>query len=176
METLQSAIAAMRPNCFFASADLPEAYYSIPIFREHRTYFRFLYNGRKFQFTAIVMGLSSSPGIFTKILKPVLPKFLNLYLQFQDLSPCECGLHSWSLSSRSKLWQLFRKCYWHCDLKDDLGLTLKPEKLVLTPNKSIVSLGFIFLFNYYDCKTHSKSMSGNYWVMHRVVKDKTYNN
>ena len=28
-------------------------------------------------------------------------------------------------------------------LIDDLGLTLKPEKLVLTPNKNIVYLGFI---------------------------------
>ena len=71
METQQSAIAAMRPYCFFASVDLDEAYYSIPIFKEHRKYFRFLQNRRKFQFTALVMGLSSSPRIFTKIIKPV---------------------------------------------------------------------------------------------------------
>ena len=71
METLQSAIAAMRPNCFFASVDLAEAYYSVPIFREHRKYFRFLHKGREVQFIGLVMGLSSSPRIFTKILKPV---------------------------------------------------------------------------------------------------------
>ena len=72
METLQSAVAAKHPNYFVASVDLKEAYYSILIFREHRKYFlNFLHNGRKFQFTALVIGLSGRPRIFTKILKPV---------------------------------------------------------------------------------------------------------
>ena len=39
MESLQSAILAMRRNCYFGSVDLSEAFYSIPIRESHRKYF-----------------------------------------------------------------------------------------------------------------------------------------
>lgn len=71
METLRTAIESMRPNCYFASVDLADAYYSIPIYKGDRKFFRFFHKGQKFQFTALVMGLTCSPRIFTKILKPV---------------------------------------------------------------------------------------------------------
>ena len=35
METLQSAIDALRKNCYFGSVDLSEAFYSIPIREEN---------------------------------------------------------------------------------------------------------------------------------------------
>jgi hypothetical protein len=71
METLQHAINSMRKNCFFASVDLSEAFYSIPIRMQDRKYFRFIYNGQEYQFTALVMGLTTSPRVFTKVMKPV---------------------------------------------------------------------------------------------------------
>lgn len=74
METLQSAIDAMRPNCYFGSVDLSEAFYSISINKSDRKYFRFLHKGKKYQFTALIMGLTHSPRVFTKILKPVFAK------------------------------------------------------------------------------------------------------
>ena len=66
METLQSAINAMRKNCYFGSVDLAEAFYSIPVREQDKKYFRFMHNGQKFQFTALIMGLTHSPRIFTK--------------------------------------------------------------------------------------------------------------
>ena len=74
METLKSAISAMTRNCFIAYVDLKDAYYSIPIRSEDRKYFRFLWNGQKYQFTSLIMGLSTSPRVYTKILKPVFAK------------------------------------------------------------------------------------------------------
>ena len=71
METLQSAINAMRPKCWFGSVDLAEAFYSIPILVSERKFFRFWHDDKKFQFTALIMGLTQSPSVFTKILKPV---------------------------------------------------------------------------------------------------------
>lgn len=46
IETLQSAIDAMRKNCYFGLVDLSEAFsfYSIPIKEEDRKYFRFIHN------------------------------------------------------------------------------------------------------------------------------------
>ena len=71
MKTLKSAVESMRQNCYFVSIDLSEAFYSIPVRVEDRKYFRFWYESTKYQFTALVMGLSTSPRVFTKIMKPV---------------------------------------------------------------------------------------------------------
>jgi hypothetical protein len=47
METLKSAVKAMRKDCYFASVDLSDAFYSIPFRKIDRKLFRFLYNGKK---------------------------------------------------------------------------------------------------------------------------------
>ena len=41
METLQSAIALMRPGCYMASIDLRDAYYSVPIDPDYKKYLKF---------------------------------------------------------------------------------------------------------------------------------------
>lgn len=48
METLQSAIDAMRKDCFFGSVDLSEAFYSILICKHDRRFLRFLHKGKKY--------------------------------------------------------------------------------------------------------------------------------
>ena len=75
METLKHAVESMRRDCYFAWVDISEACYSIPIRKEDRKFFRFYHRGVKYQFTALVMGLTTSPRVFTKIMKPV---FANL--------------------------------------------------------------------------------------------------
>ena len=53
MDTLQSAIRLMTPNCYMASADLRDAYYSVPIHIDDQKYLRFCWKGRLFQFTCL---------------------------------------------------------------------------------------------------------------------------
>ena len=60
----------MRPGCFMSSIDLRNAYCSIPISPSFRQYLKFAQRGLMFQFCALSMGLTSSPRIFTKVLKP----------------------------------------------------------------------------------------------------------
>lgn len=71
MENLKNAITLMTPNCFMASIDLKDAYYSVSVSESHRKYLRFIWKNQLFQFTCFPNGLSSAPRIFTKILKPV---------------------------------------------------------------------------------------------------------
>ena len=71
METLQCAINSMRKDCYFGSVDLSENSYSIPVTKKHRKYFRFWFDNQKYEFTSLVMGLATSPCVFTKVLKPV---------------------------------------------------------------------------------------------------------
>ena len=69
--TLETAITLMRPKCYMTSIDLKDAYYSIPIAEEHQKYLKFIWRHQLYAFTSLPMGLTSSPRIFTTVLKPV---------------------------------------------------------------------------------------------------------
>ena len=95
MDTLESAIRLMRASCCMASIDLKEAYYSVPIAKEHQKYLKFKWGHTLFQFTCFSKGLSVSPRKFTKLLKPVYsvlhkqghfssPYIYDSYLQGKD--------------------------------------------------------------------------------------------
>lgn len=71
MENLKSAITLMSPNCYMATIDLKDAYYSVSMDQDNRKYLRFTWNNQLFQFTCLPNGLSSAPRIFTKLMKPV---------------------------------------------------------------------------------------------------------
>ena len=65
METLHNAVNAMTKNCYFGSVDMSKAFFSITIRSEDRKFFRFWFNGKKYQFWVLVMGLTSAPREFT---------------------------------------------------------------------------------------------------------------
>ena len=71
METFKTALNCVSRNCFFASVDLQDAYYSCKVMENDRKYLRFIWNKTKYQYTCLAMGLASSPRIFTKLMKPV---------------------------------------------------------------------------------------------------------
>lgn len=138
METLNTAINSIRPNCFFGSVDLADAYYSIPITKNDRKFFRFYHPTKniKYQFTALVMGLSSAPRVFTKILKPVfshLRSMGHISTVFIDDSCLQGRNYDECLENINTTVQVI----------DSLGLTVNPNKSVLIPCQQIVFLGFI---------------------------------
>ena len=67
METLQSAIEAMRPNCYFGSVDLSEAFYSIKIRDDDRNFFRFWHKGTKYQFIALIHASGQFKTLFGRL-------------------------------------------------------------------------------------------------------------
>ena len=72
MDTLNTIIQLVEKDCFMASIDLKDAYYSVPIARSARKYIRFFCRGQLYQFTCLPNGLSCGPRKFTKLLKPAL--------------------------------------------------------------------------------------------------------
>ena len=76
MESLNSVLDLMTPGCFMASIDIKDAYYSVPIAKEHHKFLRFIWRDNLYQYVCLPNGLSSAPRIFTKLLKPGL-KFLR---------------------------------------------------------------------------------------------------
>jgi len=79
MDLLETAIKLIRPSCFMTSIDLKDAYYSIPVALEHQKYLKFIWRDQLYAFTSLPMGLSSSPRVFSKVMKPV---FAYLRSQF----------------------------------------------------------------------------------------------
>ncbi len=77
METLECIIKMMRPNCFMASLDLSDAYYTVPVAEEDQGFLCFPWINQHgvrsiYSYTCSPNGLTSAPRDFTKLLKPPL--------------------------------------------------------------------------------------------------------
>ena len=136
MESLSLAVQLMRKNCYMASIDLTDAYYTVPVASEHRKYLRFMWGGKLFQYTCLPNGLSSAPRYFTRPLKSVYGTLrsqghLNVgyiddsYLQGSSLSDCSQNIQA-------------TIC-----LFESLGFVINKEKSVLQPYQKLVFLSFI---------------------------------
>ena len=55
-----------------ASIDLNDAYFSVPIAKEHRKYLRFMWQNKVYEFTCLPFGLACAPCVFTKVMKPLV--------------------------------------------------------------------------------------------------------
>ena len=136
MQTLTSAINLITPQCFMASIDWKNAYYSVPVASEYRKYLRFGWQGKVFQFTCLPNGLSSAPRLFTKITKPL---FSHLTLMGHLNSPY--------IDDVLVLGETKEECRENVkatiNLSLQLGFVVHPRKSVLEPTQEVVFLGFI---------------------------------
>ena len=136
MDTLNTIIKLVDKDCFMASIDLKDAYYSVPIAAPYRKYLRFSWRGSLYQFTCLPNGLSCGPRKFTKLLKPALSDLHlkghissgyidDLYLQGATYKDC---VHNVIDTLRQI---------------DSLGLIAHPDKSVFNPSQQLVILGFV---------------------------------
>ena len=131
------AIRLMTPCCFMTSIDLKDAYYSVPIADEHQKYLKFLWRDQLYAFTCLPMGLTSSPRIFTKILKPV---FATLRSKFGH----SClGYIDDSLNLGDTYTEAEKATLHAVELLISLGFMIHPEKSIITPTQIIEFLGFV---------------------------------
>ena len=135
METLKTAVNLVTKNCWFSSIDFRDAYYSCNIQEDDRKYLRFYWNGHKFQYTCLAMGLASAPRIFTKMMKPVfssLRKKGHTNVTYIDDSLL---ISNSEMECQDNVRETIK-------LVDSLGLTVHLEKSVLKPTQRIQFLGF----------------------------------
>ena len=71
MDTVKSVIKMMKPNCFMASIDIKDAYYTLPIAESDQKLLKFQWRGKIYKFVCFPNGLSICPRKFTKLLKPL---------------------------------------------------------------------------------------------------------
>ena len=164
METLESAIRLMRPSCYMASIDLKEAYYSVPIAKEHKKYLKFKRGHTLFKFTCFPNGLSFCPRKFTKLLEPVysvihkqghlsFPYIDDSYLQGTDYGDCVANV----IASVRMFFSL--------------GFIVHPTKSVLIPTQKLIFLGFVLdsvLMRIYLRPQKSRKVISVYSELYRI--------
>ena len=136
MEHLSSALSLVEENCFMASIDLKDAYYSVNVNNSSRKYLRFYWRSRFYQFTCLAQGLSCAPRMFTKIMKPIYA-----HLRSQGF------LSTYYLDDSLLFGRTFSSCFSNIvETKESLenaGFIINKEKSCFVPTQEIGFLGFI---------------------------------
>ena len=122
------------------SIDLKDAFLHVPIARKHRKYLCFRIGGAAFQFRALPFGLTTSPLVFTRIVKTV-----GAYAHSQGLNML-LYLDDWNISAPSPT-LCARWMEWVLRLTASLGLIPNLPKCDLTPSQQFVFIGIAFDLN-----------------------------
>ena len=136
MDTLNSMLKLIERNCFMASLDLKDAYYSVAVNQPDRQYLRFAWQGVLYQYTCLPNGLSSCPRKFTKLLKSpltilhrlghIIASYIDdLFLEGKTYEQCVRNVVDTILQF------------------DALGFIIHPDKSAFIPSQELVLLGFI---------------------------------
>lgn len=136
METLYNAINLMHKDCWFASIDFKDAYYSVKVRESDRIYLRFIFNDKLYEYTCLAQGLCTAPRVFTKLTKPVfaqLRKNGHENVAYIDDSILVAATYSKCLQNINET----------VILVDRVGFTIHPRKSVLVPTQIIEFLGFV---------------------------------
>ena len=136
MESLNNAINLMTQDCFFASIDLKDAYFSVNIHEASRKFFRFRFQGILYEFKGLPQGYKHSPRIFTKLCKPILG-----FLRKKGHSLVGY-IDDFFIKANTKE-QCFKSLQESGKTFDDLGFTVHPSKSVFEPVQEIEFLGFV---------------------------------
>ena len=136
MDTFETALKLIKPDCFLASIDIRHAYYSVPFAQEHRKFLRFKWKGKVFQYTCLPNGLSSAPRYFTKLLKPIystLRKMGHVIMGYIDDSLLVGDTYQECTNN-----VLDTKCMF-----EKIGFIVHEKKSVFQPVQKLKFLGFL---------------------------------
>ena len=119
---------------WMAKIDLKDAYFLVPVMKDHQKFLQFQWQGCTYQFHCLPFGLSCAPRTFTKLMKPVVAllreRGIRLIIYLDDILVL-CNSRETLLSQLSLTKDLFQ-----C-----LGLTINLKKSQLEPTQEIVFLG-----------------------------------
>lgn len=136
MDTIHSCMNLMKRNCFMASLDLTDAYYSVSIHQESQKYLKFQVKEQLFKYITLPNGLSSAPRIFTKLMKPV-------YSTLRTRGHISSGYLDDSFIMGVSYDQCLKNINDTYNLLLALGFQISEEKSITKPTKILEHLGFI---------------------------------
>ena len=150
METSASILRSMVDETWTSSLNLKDAFFHILVARAHRKFLRFQFDHCHFHFQALPFGLTTSPYLFTCVVKLV-----RAYARSRGLSITQY-LDDWLLSAASP-----QSCnewtQWLLQLATSLGLVVNLPKSDLTPKQVFDYIGITFdLSNDLACPAHHR--------------------
>lgn len=136
MDSLSTITRLVTQNCYMASVEMKDAYFSIPIRSSDRKFLRFIWEGELYEFTCLPNGLSCAPRILVKSLSTsvyyaqkqghkAVAHLDDLYLQGQTYQNCVHNVIDTTI------------------LLDKLGLVVHPEKSTFIPTQVLTILRFV---------------------------------
>jgi hypothetical protein len=72
MEGIHMLRDLLKQDDYLVKIDLKDAYLTVPIWKHHQKYLRFLWKGTQHEFICLPFGLATAPRVFTKLIKPVV--------------------------------------------------------------------------------------------------------
>ena len=135
MDTFLTAVNLVTPNCYMASIDFKDAYYSVPVHTDHRRWLKFKFRGELYEFTCLPNGLSSGPRLFTKITKPLFANLREMgHLNTQYIDDTLLLGETWEECARNVRDTLEKAL--------DAGFVVHPIKSIFEPTQKLEFLGF----------------------------------
>ena len=134
METLQSILPASQAGSWLASIDLKDAYFHVPIIKEHWKYLRFCILGQHLQYKVTPFGLSPAPRLFTRVVLALIA-----WLRLQGVR-----LHAYLddiLLVGSSPEETLRALRLTIETFVQAGFTINLKKSDLTPSQDLVYIG-----------------------------------
>ena len=137
MEGIHMLRDLLKQNDYLVKIDLKDAYLTVPIWKDHQKYLRFLWKGTLHEFACLPFGLATAPRVFTKLMKPVVAALrqrgIRLIIYLDDIL---IMAESQALASHHSTSTL--------NLLEEVQLQLvNYNKSQLTPCQSIEFLGFL---------------------------------
>jgi hypothetical protein len=137
METHSKIIELLQHNDYMASIDLSDAFFSIPIHDSCKKFLSFEFDGSQYSYNVLPFGFTSSPRIFSKMLKPAI-----IYLRSQGIKISFYLDDIFLCSSSSNVLQSHVK--FTIELLINLGFSPNYKISSLKPSRSLLHLGYIW--------------------------------
>ena len=139
MTTLRQIIQEVRPGDWMLSVDLKDAYFHVPVCREHWKFLRFRVGSRTFEFTVLPFGITSAPRVFTKVMAPLTEQIRRTMGLFN------CAFLDDFLGKDQDKSFLVCKSRTMVQFMVEMGLVINLEKSELEPSQDLTYIGARFL-------------------------------
>ena len=126
----------VQPKDWLTKIDISDAYPHIAIPPKLRHLFRFVWNGKTFQYRSMCFGLSSAPRVWTRIMKPIVNLLRQLGIRCVIYLDDLLLLNSSPQEAREVTQMVL-------NLLEYLGLMVKPSKVEAVPTQRIEFLGMM---------------------------------
>jgi hypothetical protein len=136
MEGIHMLRDILKPDDYLVKIDLKDAYLTVPIWKHHQKYLRFLWKGTQHEFACLPFGLATAPRVFTILMKPVVAALrqrgIRLVIYLDDIL----------IMAESQALALHHAAS-TLNLLEGLGFIVNYKKSQLVPCQKIDFLGFL---------------------------------